>query len=725
MRKESSLNQIISTFTCIICSKEKELVSVGICDHRCVCFFCAMKSRFHYDYKKCPICLQNLETIFICEFSDKTLYQTLIKKKEKFYEDEEFDKCGIYYTTIEGKEEALNLRGFNCPISNCHAESFENINSLSEHINKVHKRFYCQYCLKENKLFLSQMHIYNKSNLEEHIKYGEYENNTLISPPHPSCPFDGNIFYNDKQLFSHMKLFHFMCQLCLDKNSIIFYPELKNLLAHYKDNHYCCPFQECLDDAYVVFAKEEELISHLITKHKDKKANERLNKLVFERKYSDSKKLQHQAGEFNFTQYIKNLKEESENYKNKNTNKFININENFNDEGIEVIYKYENCKHNYNNYNNYNDNYYYYNNYKTYNNFYNRNRGNNNGGRDDRRGDKNYYNNSKYNNNKDWSNKSNYNWKRYNKGNSSINNNEEKENKNNNSGSQNQNYINENVNNNSQYSNKKEKKFNNGKYYNKEEDKNKYKKKIDYSFLFLFYLNIIKEIITNKIKSKNIADKYVRLPKESIYQITVMIHKFDSNDKLLELTYLNNFGIDLEIHKTLKSVISSNTSENEQTFRKTLESLEIKQLLIIYKYLYICSKKVDNLFYNLDLEQIDEDLYKDFCERKKKEDVVLNKVEKEKRIRQAYLKAELNMGIKALPGDKKVSEIKFEKNKNKKEERKNSSPINKPIIKKSISLNNEIIESEENKNQNKKGKGKNKKGKGHFVDLNIRDLKFK
>ena len=129
--------------------------------------------------------------------------------------------------------------------------------------------------------------------------------------------------------------------MCKDKKNIIFYPELKNLLAHYKDNHYCCPFQECLADVYVVFTKEEELISHLITKHKVQDANERLNKLVFERKNSDSKEYQLETGEFNFTQYVKNLKEESENYKNHNKNRFININEqNYNDEGIEVIYQY-------------------------------------------------------------------------------------------------------------------------------------------------------------------------------------------------------------------------------------------------------------------------------------------------------------------------------------------------------------------------------------------------
>ena len=714
MRKESTSSQNAPTFTCVVCGKDKELVAVGKCDHRRVCSYCVMKSRLHYNYQKCPICLEILDIVFICEFTDKTPFKDLMAKKGEFYEDEEFEKCNIYYTTIEGKEEALQLRGFNCPIRNCHSESFENITSLSEHLNKVHKRYYCDYCLKENKLFLSQMRIYNQNNLNDHIKYGEYDNGVLVSPPHPSCPFDGTTFYNDEQLFLHMNSFHFICQLCKDKKNIIFYPELKNLLAHYKDNHYCCPFQECLADVYVVFTKEEELISHLITKHKVQNANERLNKLIFERK-NEKKELQHETGEFNFSEYVKKLKQDSENYKNNTSNRFINLNEKYiNDEGIEVIYRYVDNNNNYNNYG------------------YDRNnkyRGNNNrgrGGKNNRRGGKNYYNN-KYNNNynnNDWKKNNSYYENRYNyQGESSLHNIEEEDHTAtgySNSG-KNLYKVNDNNdnNNNNDNSNRNEQRYRKGKYNNK--DGNKNKKNVDYSFLFSFYLNIIKEFITNKIKSEKIPEKQVRLPKETIYQIIIMIDKFDSYDKLLELTYLNNFGIDLDIHKSLKSAISANTPENEKIFKSILENLELKKLLIIYKYLLVCSKRVDNLFYRLDLEQIDEDLYEDFCEREKKEDdKILDKVERDRRNRAALLKAELNVGSKALPEDKKVTEV--HNKKDKKEDKKDEVPVNKPKTKISMLLNNELVDNEESNNNNgKKGKGKKKKGKGQFVEFNIHD----
>ena len=200
-----------------------------------------------------------------------------------------------------------------------------------------------------------------------------------------------------------------------------------------------------------------------------------------------------------------------------------------------------------------------------------------------------------------------------------------------------------------------------------------------------------------------------------------MIDKFDSHDKLLELTYLNNFGINLGVHKKLKAIISSNNKENEQEFINILESLELKQLLIIYKYLYICSKKVDksNLFYKLDFEQIDEDLYEDFCKREQKGDKNLTKAEIEQRKRQAYLRAELNIGgFKLTEEDKKVTEVDYSKLNKKKEE----PPVNKPKANLGKLLDNELNENENKESNNKGNKGKKKKGKKKFVDFDINNF---
>ena len=204
-----------------------------------------------------------------------------------------------------------------------------------------------------------------------------------------------------------------------------------------------------------------------------------------------------------------------------------------------------------------------------------------------------------------------------------------------------------------------------------------------------------------------------------------MIDKFDSKLKLIELTYLNNFGINLDIHKQLKTIIQSNSSENVQHFKDILKNLELKKLLILYKYLIICSKKVDNLFYRLDFEQIDEDLYEDFVQREAKVNEIIDKKERETRFYQSQLKQELNFGFKLSPEDKKVTEVNFnkniKKNKEKKEDKKKEeSPINKQKSKLDMLLHDEINDNTEN-NNNKNNKKKGKK-KGKYVEFNISDF---
>ena len=267
----------------------------------------------------------------------------------------------------------------------------------------------------------------------------------------------------------------------------------------------------------------------------------------------------------------------------------------------------------------------------------------------------------------------------------------------------------------------------NNKNNNKHDNKKTLPKDFDYSFVINFYLKTIKEYITNKIKQENIKEKFVMLPKETIYQIIVMIEKLDTYEKLIELTYLNNFGVDLEIHSSLKELFTSGET-SEEKFKNIIENLEFKKLLLLYKYLYICEKKVDHLFYRLDFEQVDEDLYEDFLEKEKKTNKKMDKFEIDRKNRQAFLKAELNVGEKnniLKTEDKKVTEINKEKEKVKekedeKEQRKTKTNIYKLLNNESI--NDEPENNNNNNNNYHKGKGKKKKGKANFVEFNIKDF---
>ena len=122
---------------------------------------------------------------------------------------------------------------------------------------------------------------------------------------------------------------HFICQLCREnKKNIIFYKEIAQLLEHYKAKHFLCPYQECLDDIFVVFESEEKLNSHLITKHKCLDAQNRMANFMFDNKKKNNDKqkplINHYnfnfsnysniTEEFNFTEYINQLKEKVKEY---------------------------------------------------------------------------------------------------------------------------------------------------------------------------------------------------------------------------------------------------------------------------------------------------------------------------------------------------------------------------------------------------------------------------
>ena len=75
----------------------------------------------------------------------------------------------------------------------------------------------------------------------------------------------------------------------------------------------------------------------------------------------------------------------------------------------------------------------------------------------------------------------------------------------------------------------------------------------------------------------------------------------------------------MEIIKHLKELICSGDCD-EKRFHEEIRGLELKKMLIIYEYFVISHKKIDALFYKLDLEQIKAELYDEFIEKKNKEE---------------------------------------------------------------------------------------------------------
>jgi len=143
-------------------------------------------------------------------------------------------------------------------------------------------------------------------------------------------------------------------------------------------------------------------------------------------------------------------------------------------------------------------------------------------------------------------------------------------------------------------------------------------KKLSYLSLMDNLFTYTKEYISTKIKNENPEIKTFIIPREKLYQMIVIIDKLDLQN-LAELQYVPNFGVTIEDYTNLKGLTKIGNFDKNEMF-KIYDGLELIQLLYLYKYFYIALAKIKNLFYRLEVDQIQENLYNDFVtiDRKKK-----------------------------------------------------------------------------------------------------------
>ncbi len=181
---------------CLVCSHSQKYFTVSECNHAKVCLICSYKSRTFYSDNKCPFCAKvNLEVIAF-EYEKGMTVDYIMFNKSECYKDQNYEKNGILFNDINAKEEILEKTSFKCPIENCNKSLFEDFSSLSYHLNKEHKRFYCDICVKDGKRFLSEATVFTSSDLKDHLYYGELDSNmSVVAPIHPECLVRIYIFY--------------------------------------------------------------------------------------------------------------------------------------------------------------------------------------------------------------------------------------------------------------------------------------------------------------------------------------------------------------------------------------------------------------------------------------------------------------------------------------------------------------------------------------------------
>eukprot|EP00340_Litonotus_pictus_P010654 CAMPEP_0170536730 /NCGR_PEP_ID=MMETSP0209-20121228/102312_1 /TAXON_ID=665100 ORGANISM="Litonotus pictus, Strain P1" /NCGR_SAMPLE_ID=MMETSP0209 /ASSEMBLY_ACC=CAM_ASM_000301 /LENGTH=721 /DNA_ID=CAMNT_0010838125 /DNA_START=105 /DNA_END=2271 /DNA_ORIENTATION=+ len=537
--------------------------------------------------------------------------------KEDCYKDQEYSGNGILYNDISAKEAILEKTCYKCPISHCKENVFDQLSNLTFHVKKQHKRYYCEICLKDGKRFLSDTTIFTYDDLQEHNQYGEYDENLVVlAPIHPECRFCKIRFFNEEIFISHMTAQHFECQLCkpVYKN-LCFHKDIRSLHLHNKYKHVQCPFGECLNDFFVVFENRKKAIDHMVTKHKcsSQVAEDRLNKYSSDNSdpFEPYKKItNYREDPLDVESLVKGLKETMSEYikhkKEMKQNNVIN----------QQINKYSNKEPTYNtkkgkkggkwNNNNYD-----------YSNDFNKQSSITND----------QYKNSQ---NKDYKvvvkeihtdgssvmwNNNNYDYSNdFNKQSSNTN---DQYNKN----SQNKDYkvvVKEihtdgsSVMFDGNLSNNNTKTMNS--YSQVKPPERPILKIDDYSIFFNDYFKTTRQFIINKIKSEEIPQKEVCVPKEIGYQMTVIIDRNDNKENA-ELKMITNFGFGFSL---VEEILHCFCLTKGYSYEDSLSRLPFRKLLVLYKWLHICSLKITGGFYRRDHDEVEEDIYDDFFPSEKK-----------------------------------------------------------------------------------------------------------
>jgi hypothetical protein len=202
---------------------------------------------------------ENQKVIFTEQIG--TEYQQ-IKVSDIVAEDE---KSGVSFTSQAAYMDTMELLIFRCQLCK---EMSEDMKSLAEHIREEHEKYLCTICSQNKKAFPSELKIYTHKQLQNHQMRGDEKGFN----GHPLCKFcKGRRFYSDDELTLHLRQSHEKCHVCdqIDPSAPQYFKNYNSLEEHFKNDHFSCQFQSCLEKKFVVFADEIDLQAHMLSEHKE------------------------------------------------------------------------------------------------------------------------------------------------------------------------------------------------------------------------------------------------------------------------------------------------------------------------------------------------------------------------------------------------------------------------------------------------------------------------
>ena len=241
---------------CLICCEEREVMIVGDCDHMMVCLECTYKLRSISKNKTCIYCKKTLEKVVAT--SDKTITWDRIPLTKL----REFE-WGIYTIEDKSREDCEQLNRAVCSVPKCKNPDFSSKNALAKHLQEVHNRKFCNLCLENRALLVSQQPVFREAELSRHLAMGEFDEAGIVVFLHPRCKFCAKHFFNEETFLLHMKTDHLKCEICKSEDQkFVFYDKVDNLAIHLRASHYACNDKACEAKRLIAYATFDELLRH-------------------------------------------------------------------------------------------------------------------------------------------------------------------------------------------------------------------------------------------------------------------------------------------------------------------------------------------------------------------------------------------------------------------------------------------------------------------------------
>lgn len=246
---------------CLICADKLSYVALSACSHR-TCYRCAFRQRALYEKKSCLICRTENDSLTFTDQLDKEFADI-----QDFTDHDE--KYGINFTSHKIAETTLGLLKYDCSLCPQDGrEDFGSFKKYNEHLRVMHSKNICMICASHKHAFPTELKIYTPNQLRNHQSKGDSKG----FKGHPMCAFcSGKRFYSDDELYLHMRHQHEKCHICdrIDPSSPQYFKDYDQLFDHFKNCHYICTVNTCLDNKFVVFADELELQAHILKEHGD------------------------------------------------------------------------------------------------------------------------------------------------------------------------------------------------------------------------------------------------------------------------------------------------------------------------------------------------------------------------------------------------------------------------------------------------------------------------